>query len=325
MKKRLLITSIVMMLVVAVALSTATYAWFTSNASVTANSISMTAATNTLDALGIGWGEGSTGTAGTQITSNVAGVLAPMAPKSLSTTGTITTTDSIQWNSATVKTVGGKLVFNALNETPTPLTFKDGNGSGTNSTFFVKNLSPANSVAHVYIVPTISSDPELIAVAENEKAQIGFNYYSGATADAAELLTDQPELGDDLDTAGATFKARKDASSLVRIAVFKKVESAYQLQCVFASTAANTVMGTIAANSYVDTTETSADNANGIAATPMSNFSAIAAAGGFDLGGLAAGEYHDLAIVAWLDGALFTDAYQNYKANISFTFSTTLA
>ena len=35
MKKRLLITSIVMMLVVAVALSTATYAWFTSNAGVT--------------------------------------------------------------------------------------------------------------------------------------------------------------------------------------------------------------------------------------------------------------------------------------------------
>ncbi|MBP5610323.1 MAG: hypothetical protein J6X72_03185, partial [Clostridia bacterium] len=126
MKKRLLITSIVMMLVVAVALSTATYAWFTSNASVTASTISLTAATNTADALGIGWGTGATGSAGTLITSNVAGTLAPMAPKSLSTSGTITTTDSIQFNSATTKTVGGKLVFNTPTSPVTPITFKDG-------------------------------------------------------------------------------------------------------------------------------------------------------------------------------------------------------
>ena len=51
MKKRLLITSIVMMLVVAVALSTATYAWFTSNTQVTANHVILTAATMEGDAL----------------------------------------------------------------------------------------------------------------------------------------------------------------------------------------------------------------------------------------------------------------------------------
>ena len=45
MKKRLLITSIVMMLVVAVALSTATYAWFTNSSSVTASSVTLSAAT----------------------------------------------------------------------------------------------------------------------------------------------------------------------------------------------------------------------------------------------------------------------------------------
>jgi len=55
MKKRLLITSIVMMLVVAVALSTATYAWFTSNDQVTANTVSLTAATSTQSAIGIAW------------------------------------------------------------------------------------------------------------------------------------------------------------------------------------------------------------------------------------------------------------------------------
>ena len=45
MKKRLLITSIVMMLVVAVALSTATYAWFTSSTRVDAQAVTLTAAT----------------------------------------------------------------------------------------------------------------------------------------------------------------------------------------------------------------------------------------------------------------------------------------
>ena len=53
-----------MMLVVAVALSTATYAWFTQNASVTANSITMTAGTSDTSALGIAWATTS-GTAGT--------------------------------------------------------------------------------------------------------------------------------------------------------------------------------------------------------------------------------------------------------------------
>ena len=59
MKKRLLITSIVMMLVVAVALSTATYAWFTSATNVTASTVTMTAGTSASSALGISWFAGS--------------------------------------------------------------------------------------------------------------------------------------------------------------------------------------------------------------------------------------------------------------------------
>ena len=51
MKKRLLITSIVMMLVVAVALSTATYAWFTTSTNVSAEAVVLTAATMNGDAI----------------------------------------------------------------------------------------------------------------------------------------------------------------------------------------------------------------------------------------------------------------------------------
>ena len=71
-----------MMLVVAVALSTATYAWFTSNTSVTAETITMTAGTSQSTALGIEWSAGTAGDTfnahyGTTITSVTPSLLAP--------------------------------------------------------------------------------------------------------------------------------------------------------------------------------------------------------------------------------------------------------
>ena len=89
MKKRLLITSIVMMLVVAVALSTATYAWFTSATEVTATSINMTAGTSQSSALGIAWAQGASNSDyGTTITAaapstNQTGGFQPAAPVQL--------------------------------------------------------------------------------------------------------------------------------------------------------------------------------------------------------------------------------------------------
>ena len=53
MKKRLLITSIVMMLVVAVALSTATYAWFSTNKTVTATGMTVNATTSASLVIGV--------------------------------------------------------------------------------------------------------------------------------------------------------------------------------------------------------------------------------------------------------------------------------
>ena len=152
MKKRLLITSIVMMLVVAVALSTATYAWFTSNASVTASTVTMTAATNNQAALGIGWGDSSAqgASAGTELVSNLSETLAPMAPTELTNDST---TSAVLFKTSTVKTVSNTLIFNANGGTATPVTFN--NGSEVN-TFFVKNVSPSSSINDVKITATIT-------------------------------------------------------------------------------------------------------------------------------------------------------------------------
>ena len=149
MKKRLLITSIVMMLVVAVALSTATYAWFTSNDSVTASTINLTAAVSDDAALGIGW-TGST--AGTSITTTASGTLLPMAPADL-VVGT--TLDTVDFNSAKIKTVSDVLKFKSVDSADAQVFDNGLTDSAKVETFYVKNLSGTNKISQITITPTI--------------------------------------------------------------------------------------------------------------------------------------------------------------------------
>ncbi len=148
------------MLVVAVALSTATYAWFTSNASVTASSITMTATTATAPALGIGWESGEAGSAIT-LGGSASGV-SPMVPATLYTQAqadadnsdeiTAATISTVGFETATTKSVGGHLVFNTPT-TATPYTFTDGSATA----FYVCNLSTANTVTNVQVQANISA------------------------------------------------------------------------------------------------------------------------------------------------------------------------
>ena len=152
MKKRLLITSIVMMLVVAVALSTATYAWFTSNASVTASSITLTADSSGGLALGISWLGGQ---AGTSITATgPAGTLKPMVPATL----TSATTSDVAFSGATTYSDGGTIKFNApYSPAPTPYYYQN---SSNVQIIDLVNLSPSNGIDHVNLTATIAADTE---------------------------------------------------------------------------------------------------------------------------------------------------------------------
>jgi len=153
MKKRLLITSVVMMLVVAVALATSTYAWFTSNATVTANEVTMKATTSTAPALGISWIDGNYGTEITpKITAysddpedpNHAFTFSPVAPLTLSTSGTITDS-TVQFKTATTYSDAGVYKFNANGGDATHATYTVTDGAGHTS-FFLKNLSTNNNL-----------------------------------------------------------------------------------------------------------------------------------------------------------------------------------
>ena len=85
MKKRLLITSIVMMLVVAVALSTATYAWFTNSASVTASSVTLSAATMDSAAIMISKSDANTGLSNLVALNALSNALYPATPNAANT------------------------------------------------------------------------------------------------------------------------------------------------------------------------------------------------------------------------------------------------
>ena len=155
MKKRLLITSIVMMLVVAVALSTATYAWFTSNAGVTATSITLTADSNSGLALGISWG--TNGTVGTQISAYGGGTLKPIMPQTLTESSTA---PNVAFSGGTTYSKAGVTTFNTPVYTAQEAAayyYKE----ASNGTDIIKltNLavSGGNPIASITVTPTISA------------------------------------------------------------------------------------------------------------------------------------------------------------------------
>ena len=148
MKKRLLITSIVMMLVVAVALSTATYAWFTSATEVTASSITMTAGTSSSSALGIAWAP-SAGTPSTPAFNNGYGTTITAAAPSAATPGFQPAAPTALGNSEPefyTAFIDAQGKFKSTPDTQTPVyRFNDGAQSPSNL-IHVANLAASGSV-----------------------------------------------------------------------------------------------------------------------------------------------------------------------------------
>ena len=154
MKKRLLITSIVMMLVVAVALSTATYAWFTSATAVTATSITMEAGTSATSALGIAW-NASAGTPNTpafnsgyttQITADAPSAIQPAAPAALTDAEPVFKTAYID--------AGGN--FTANGET-TPV-YRFANDTASSQLIHVANLATSGTTGVKVVINVADPD-----------------------------------------------------------------------------------------------------------------------------------------------------------------------
>ena len=175
MKKRLLITSIVMMLVVAVALSTATYAWFTSSTEVTASTVTLTAQTNSAAALGIGW---TGGAAGTSISTTKSGTVDPLCPAELDNGTTLST---VTFKTAKIKTVNNTLTFQA--PTVGAATVFESDDQTPVQSFYISNLSGTNKISQISVAASIAAatgnandGSALIRVAVFKKTSPSNNY-----------------------------------------------------------------------------------------------------------------------------------------------------
>ena len=287
-----------MMLVVAVALSTATYAWFTSSTIVTANQITMTANTSSAQALGIGWAGGDASNA---LTFTGALTVDPMVPTELTDSST---TSAVQFYTSTIKTVAGHSVFNSDGQVRTPFTFNDG-ASTPVSEFYVKNLSTANEVTNVQVQASIASDTA-VYVKTNDTAIVGTKTYYTVSSNIYTAVeeTNVENIG--------TYYEKYEATDLIRVAVFKRTTSgsgAYLLQGVISNTAGDKACyGTITAGNSAETTGT------GALTFTKSTVDYI------DLGGLDTLGQMDLVVKVWLDGYEFNDDFAGAAATVGLTF-----
>ena len=149
-----------MMLVVAVALSTATYAWFTSSDSVTAKSLTMTAAVNDAAALEISYVNTEAGWMTEIVATNPTGSFNPAAPDVFALANPSATPDpilatlydSITWANSDV--INGK--FKAAGTGNQQYVWNDGTGGHTS--FYLHNGSTANVIQSVTMTAEITGD-----------------------------------------------------------------------------------------------------------------------------------------------------------------------
>lgn len=322
MKKRLLITSIVMMLVVAVALSTATYAWFTSNAKVEASNISISAQTSNAPSLAIAWGAAEP-TFGTALTSiNAPAAFYPIAPATLDIEGDDQSLASQNYYSATIRTEG-QATFNAAGlatwaegsaaNNATPYYLSTGSGENEIKTIILKNNSTVTNMSAVTISADITGSAAKlvrIAVYKSDGEQtptyklvdvLGYNYtYTAAVENAFDNTKTYYEKD-----AHNHYVVKSIANAEAYAAALSNL---YTRDADPSNTAAGATYGTISGNN-----------------TTVASMSSYSCKTSFSVGALSATATMELKVVIWLDGLALDDETQGFDGTINLSFSATSA
>ena len=284
MKKRLLITSIVMMLVVAVALSTATYAWFTSNDTVSATTVSFTAATSEADSIAIAWTGNSA--PGTTLSAATAGTtMQPMVPVAPTIGTTTSTAFAASFTTGTLYSNAGVPTFNVADSyTGTPVIWETTNNGASPSpasasSFYIKNMSLANDVTNIVVTATITDVDASDSIAADELVRIAV-------------------FTRDLGTGGTTASTGN-----------------YLLRGILAKTAGYAATGTVSGGTLQSAISTSTTAT--VAAATGFNICKIA-----DLDqSLKANNQVDVVVIVWMDGEALTDSTAGVEASIALTFA----
>jgi len=297
MKKRLLITSIVMMLVVAVALSTATYAWFTSNSQVTASTVTMTAAVNGEASIGISWESSNFSSSITAASPE--GYFVPTAISSKTADAAFA---SMVWSSATVKLEDGDPTFNDQHQTGitngdisgnvfsgTDLmtyTYTDGDDTTPSTTIYINNGSSTNDLSAIVAKVAITGQARefmRVAIFRNDGTAGAFQL-KGIMADrytytaASGTSTEGVKYYD----ATGVVIATGDGTAEIPEGAFTRSD---------ATGNSSTAVGTVTTGAVVATAITAQNTGYSV-----------------DCGSLAHTGTMALKVVVWMDGTQLTDA-----------------
>jgi len=314
----LLITSIVMMLVVAVALSTATYAWFTSNTSVTAKSINITAGTSNSSALGIAW-QKSSGTPGTTFNAQYqtyvlsvdaatsqTGGFQPAAPAALTNAEPTFHTAYIDAQGKFQDTPGAATtaVYRFRNyEDSAAATAASANFSDL---IHIANLAQSGSVG---VTLTAHIDAPLVAIENEAVDTTTYNYYDNTRT----LVTPTTETYTGYKQAKSTDNTAVD---FVRIAVYEVTVSGEEPSLTY-SYACKGVMSSDGDGSTLDTAVGTITAGN-----TAVDLKTVASTTSISLGSIAAQNDKAYAVYVWLDGIIFDEARGGQSASVSLTFAT---
>ena len=318
MKKRLLITSIVMMLVVAVALSTATYAWFTSNNSVTASTVTMTAHVADASSISIGW-EG--GAAGTLLTAVAGDPLFPMCPVELSGT-----------NASTVAFYRANVDSNTQFETPAAATPYTYTSSASKDAFFINNDSPSQAVK-IDVTATIA-DITTSALSDATVLNPGKTYYTWAETPASSGLYVATAIATNAYNNGTTTVAQAKTALSATAIYDRKPIGKYVRVAIFASTAQDTIGETLAKTAFTykgllgyDGNGSTSDTAMGTisaGAAPSTVANKVASSSSVEvIGSLAGNKAVYLVVKVWIDGQSFTQEEGLAEATVALSFDAT--
>lgn len=157
-KKSLFITTIAMVVLMVVALSTATFAWYTASGTTKAENAVLKTAQSSSANIAIGWDKTSEAISVTFADNSATAPLAPMAPKALITTETTPT--SIAFTTQTLDNEGN---FNGAGESASP--WRSTEDGGARQDFYVinNNLNAGTTVSMTLVFPDLTGDDEAVA------------------------------------------------------------------------------------------------------------------------------------------------------------------
>ena len=325
MKKSMFVTTILMVVLLIVALSTATFAWYTANTNVGTTKVALTSATSTTASIvidNIVADSNSTNSSVNLTLGNAQSANVPMvyasASAALPSVGTTTYADFITKFVTFTKDSNGKFASAVTTANPSVLSGVSGNGSST--TYIVLTNVGGGSLASLSTTVTIDPFYTYTSVASPEAGSLG-SYYE--QVNGAYVLTSDTELA-----GGKTYYTRGEAGNdYLRVAVFAATayDGDYLLKGIYGAGSTTS----IANRSNLLTGEVGSETSAVTVGTTVINTAVGAATFGLTASGnqvtigtsVASGSAIFVKVAVWFEGASMLNADAGQMAAFSMSFA----